>query len=58
MVRLIGRLVPLRKKAAGLDIPPAPINRFLAWVLGSERHLIGKVALPFGVSLLAVAHRA
>ncbi|MFN0316713.1 MAG: class I SAM-dependent methyltransferase [Burkholderiales bacterium] len=57
MVRLIHRLVPSRKEAAGLDIPFAPINRFLAWVLGSERHLIGRFALPFGVSLLAVARK-
>jgi SAM-dependent methyltransferase len=58
MVRLIHRLFPSRKKAERLGIPPAPINRILAWVLGSERFFLGKVTLPFGVSLLAVARKA
>ena len=59
MVRLFRRLVPASTNmSAGLDIPPAPINRFLAWMLGGERHLMGRIALPFGASLLAVVRKA
>ncbi len=37
--------------------PPPLINALLEAVFSSERHLIGRMTLPFGVSLLAVARR-
>jgi len=41
-----------------LALPPGPINRLLAGLLASERHLIRRTRLPLGVSLLAVGRRA
>ena len=38
-----------------LSLPPAPLNGLLASLLGSERHLVGRIPLPAGVSLLATA---
>ncbi|MEP7221287.1 MAG: class I SAM-dependent methyltransferase [Novosphingobium sp.] len=37
--------------------PPAPLNAMFAGVFGLERHLIGRVPMPFGVSLAAVLSR-
>lgn len=34
--------------------PPAPLNGIFTQALGIERHLLGRVPLPFGVSLIAV----
>ncbi len=39
------------------DNDPGLINELLAGVFAAERYLVGKVPMPFGVSLLAVAHR-
>ncbi len=38
-------------------MPPRLVNRVLTAVFASERHLVGRVPLPFGVSLLAVARK-
>lgn len=38
----------------GSAVPPAPLNRLLQAVFSAERFVAGRVALPFGVSLLAV----
>ncbi len=38
-------------------MPGATVNRVLEGVFAAERHLVGRVLLPFGVSLLAVARR-
>ncbi len=37
--------------------PPVWLNKLLAMVFGSERHLLGRMAFPFGVSLLALGRR-
>lgn len=37
------------------DNHPGLINRILARIFAAERHLVGRVPLPFGVSLLAIA---
>lgn len=47
--RLFGNL-----SASGTGIPPAPINQILAGIFGLERFMVGRVYLPFGVSLLCV----
>jgi SAM-dependent methyltransferase len=39
-------------------MPPAGLNRLLGAVFSIERHLLGRIALPFGVSLVMVARRA
>ena len=38
-------------------MPPWPLNRLLAAVFACERHLIGRLPLPAGVSLLMLARR-
>ena len=43
--------------SGGLGVPPVPLNRLLAGLLGAERHLMPACELPWGVSLLLVAHR-
>jgi SAM-dependent methyltransferase len=43
-------------EAAG--VPPAPINEALRAIFSSERHLLRRrIRLPFGVSILCIAHR-
>jgi len=54
-VRLIGRVSG--KGEADDSMPPAPINSLLAGLFGLEGGLIGRVPLPFGVSLVAVLRR-
>jgi hypothetical protein len=34
--------------------PPAPLNAFFKGVFGLERHLVGRIPMPFGISLVAV----
>lgn len=41
-----------------LVIPPRLINQLLTSVFASERHLIGRISLPFGLSLILLAQRA
>lgn len=42
-------------KSSSDDImPPAPVNALFGGVFGLERHLVGRVKLPFGVSLVAI----
>jgi SAM-dependent methyltransferase len=43
------------KDNADLALPPAPLNAALEWTFASERHLVGRVPLPPGLSLYAVA---
>ena len=40
---------------ADLALPPAPLNRALEAVFASERHLVGRLPFPPGLSLFAVA---
>ena len=43
------------KESADVTLPPAPLNAGLEKVFGVERHLIGRLPLPIGLSLFAVA---
>ena len=43
------------KEDADLALPPAPVNQALERIIASERALIGRVPLPPGLSLFAVA---
>ena len=46
----------LRKKQdADVKLPPAPLNGVLEVVFAAERHLVGRLPLPIGLSLFAVA---
>ena len=56
--------VRLGKKILGLEdaedevMLPAPFNGILCGLFASERHLMGRVRMPFGVSLLMIARKA
>jgi trans-aconitate methyltransferase len=54
-VRLAGRL--RAKDEADDSLPPAPVNSALAALFGLERYLVGRLPLPFGVSLVAILRR-
>lgn len=54
-MRLLARL--LGRKGGDDALPGRLLNRALETVFGLERHLIGRVPLPFGVSLLMIARR-
>ena len=43
------------KESAAVALPPAPLNAALEKVFGLERHLVGRLPLPIGLSLFAVA---
>jgi SAM-dependent methyltransferase len=43
------------KEDADLKLPPAPLNAALERTFAAERHLIGRLPLPPGLSLFAVA---
>jgi SAM-dependent methyltransferase len=43
------------KDEADLKLPPAPLNAALEAVFAAERHLVGRLPLPPGLSLFAVA---
>lgn len=58
-------LIRLTKNALGLkdspDLtmpPPAPLNRLLTLIFASERFILGKAKLPFGVSIIALCRKA
>jgi SAM-dependent methyltransferase len=40
-----------------LRVPPQPVNATLSTMFGSERHLLGRVSLPFGLSLIGVGRK-
>jgi SAM-dependent methyltransferase len=54
--RLAGKL--LRREGGDDAIPPRSLNNLLKRLFGLERHLVGRAALPFGVSLALVAEPA
>lgn len=54
-VRLLGKV--LGREDADDAMPSRGVNRLLQGLFGLERHLVGRVTLPFGVSLVAVLRR-
>lgn len=54
-IRLAGKLTG--KDDSDDAMPSAPVNRVLDTIFGLERWLIGRVPMPFGVSLVAVLRR-
>lgn len=50
--RIIGKA--MGKTDSDDKLPPAPLNRMLKAVFGLERHFVGRVPLPAGVSLFAI----
>ena len=53
--RFAGKLA--RKESGDDAMPPRPVNALFRGIFGIERHLIGRVPMPPGVSLVAVASR-
>ncbi|HEX8641968.1 MAG TPA: class I SAM-dependent methyltransferase [Allosphingosinicella sp.] len=51
-VRLAGKV--RRKEESDDKMPPAPLNALFRTVFGLERHLVGRVPMPAGVSLFAL----
>lgn len=47
----------MRKDDAKLGIPPAPVNALLTSIFAFERHTIGRLPLPPGLSLYAIASK-
>jgi hypothetical protein len=39
------------------NIPPKLINQILTFLFGIERYLIGRLSIPFGVSILLLAQK-
>ena len=50
--RIAGKL--LGKKTSDDQMPVAPINTVLTQIFSLERHLVGRVPMPPGVSLVAI----
>lgn len=60
IVRFVGRLLPKQNKnqlSSDLVLPSKPVNQFFKWLFASERHLINRLSLPFGVSVLLLAQK-
>lgn len=58
LARAADRLVNRPGRAAtGASIPPAPINALFGWLFAAERHVLGRLPLPFGLSVVAVARK-
>lgn len=56
-VRLIRKILPYKESWKDMSIPDDPLNRMLRKIFSSERHVIGKYSVPFGISLMAVLSR-
>jgi hypothetical protein len=54
-IRLARRVFASRQVASDLKLPKNLTNRMLAAIFSSERHILTRARIPFGVSLLAVA---
>jgi hypothetical protein len=53
--RLAGKVT--RKDSADDRLPSAPVNAVLKGIFGLEAKILGRVPMPFGVSLVAVVRR-
>lgn len=55
--RLLGKLLPGRRDNGDLVMPSSFVNRLLFAIFASERFLLGRWSLPFGVSAMAIARK-
>jgi SAM-dependent methyltransferase len=53
-IRVIRKVIPYKESWQDMKLPAAFLNRILQFIFKSERHLIGKRYLPFGMSLVAI----
>lgn len=59
-VRIFRKLFQMESNSAlssDLKKPPLPVNQLLTILFATERHLIGRFSLPFGVSILLLAQK-
>lgn len=57
LVRLGKNILGIKDSPDMTAPPPAPINNLLRFIFASERFLLGKITLPFGVSLIALCEK-
>lgn len=55
--RVVRKFVPLKENAGDLHVPVAPLNAAMRETYAAERALIGRVPIPFGLSLVSVSRR-
>jgi SAM-dependent methyltransferase len=53
----IGSKLARKHRPGDLSVPIRPLNEFLARLMGSEINLLGRVPMPFGLSLVAVIRK-
>ena len=53
-VRLIRKAIPYGESWQDMRQPNEVVNRILQSIFSSERHVVGRMSLPFGISLMAV----
>ena len=53
--RILGKITG--RESADDRLPADPVNATLDTIFGFERHLVGRLPMPFGVSLVAVVRR-
>ena len=56
-VRVLERFLPSRSSAADLRMPGKVTNKLLRGILSSERHIVSRMRIPFGISLIAIARK-
>jgi SAM-dependent methyltransferase len=56
-VRMYQRMTGVKDDKAAMKVPAAPVNWMLRTVYSNERHLLGRLPIPFGLSVVAVARK-
>ena len=57
LVQRLAEHVVKSEKDTTLDIPPLPINSLLLSIFSSEKYLLRRSSLPFGLSVVAIGRR-
>lgn len=57
VARLWSKLVGNARSGGDINVPAAPINSLVARVFASERHLLGRLPMPPGLSLVTVVRK-
>lgn len=55
--RLVERVLSRRSEGTDFDRSAGPLDAVLCWLFRLERHVVPRIRLPIGVSLIAVARR-
>lgn len=57
IVRMASKVAPTRGEKGDVSIPPRLLNNRLAQLMACEANLLGRLPLPFGLSLVAVVQK-